>query len=161
MKNVMNLNQMLVDNDVAYDVITTSCTESENTSSIMLGAGFNPQTDRHLQGMLISIRVTQLKDIREKSWIFVKDGSQSVENCFAKHGSKFIKTNTNFTVIEGYVVIAKNPCLHPGDIQVLKAVNVSGLKHLVDRLIFPQKGERPHTDEALGSDLDVVLYFVT
>nr|GEY55698.1 RNA-dependent RNA polymerase 6-like [Tanacetum cinerariifolium] len=116
MKNVMNLNQMLADNDVAYDVITTSCTEISN---------------------------------------------QYVENCFAKHGSKFIKTNRNLTVIEGYVVIAKNPCLHPRDIQVLKAVNVSGLEHLVDRLIFPQKGERPHMDEASGSDLDGDLCFVT
>nr|GEW21588.1 RNA-dependent RNA polymerase 6 [Tanacetum cinerariifolium] len=83
-KNVMNLKQMLVDNDVAYDVITTSCAESKNTSSIMLG-----------------------------------------------------------------------------DIWVLKAVNTSGLEHLVDRLIFPQKGERPHTDEASVSDLDGDLYFVT
>nr|GEZ17550.1 RNA-dependent RNA polymerase 6 [Tanacetum cinerariifolium] len=81
MKNVMNINQMLADNDVAYDVITISCTESENTSSIMLVS------------------------------------NKSVENCFAKHGSKFIKTNRNLTVIEGYVVIAKNPCLHPSDIQ--------------------------------------------
>nr|GEY94929.1 RNA-dependent RNA polymerase 6 [Tanacetum cinerariifolium] len=77
---------MLVDNDVAYDVITTSCAESENTSSIMLGAG---------------------------------------------------------------------------DIQVLKAANMPGLKHLVDSLIFPQKGERPHTNEASGSDLDGDLYYVT
>ncbi|GJW29468.1 RNA-dependent RNA polymerase 6 [Tanacetum coccineum] len=144
MKNVMNLNQMLVDNDVAYDVITTSCAKSGNTSSIMLGAGFKPQTEPHLRGMLISIRVAQLEELREKSRIFVQDGrwlmgcldaldvleqggcfiqvsNQSVENCFVKDGLKFIKTNRNLTVIEGYVVIAKNSCLHPGDIRVLKA----------------------------------------
>nr|GEW69978.1 RNA-dependent RNA polymerase 6 [Tanacetum cinerariifolium] len=132
MKNVMNLNQMLIDNDVAYDEITTLCTESENTSSIMLGAGFNPQIDSHLQGMLISIRVAQLKGLREKSRIFLQD--------------------------ERWLMC----CLNELDvIQVLKVVNVPGIEHLVDRLIFPRKGERPHTDEASGSDLDGNLYFVT
>nr|GEU97542.1 RNA-dependent RNA polymerase 6 [Tanacetum cinerariifolium] len=184
MKMVMNLNQMLVDTDVAFDVITSSCAESGNTASIMLAAGFKPQTEPHLRGMLSSIRVAQLGDLREKSRIFVQDGrwlmgcldelavleqgqcfiqvsNPSVENCFAKHGSRFVETKRNLTVIEGYVVIAKNPCLHPGDVRVLKAVNVPGLEHLVDCLIFPQKGDRPHTDEASGSDLDGDLYFVT
>ncbi|PWA42854.1 RNA-dependent RNA polymerase 6 [Artemisia annua] len=184
MKMVMKLNQMLVDTDVAFDVITASCAESGNTASIMLAAGFKPQTEPHLRGMLSSIRVAQLEDLREKSRIFVQEGrwlmgcldelavleqgqcfiqvsNPAIENCFAKHGSRFVETKRNLTVIEGYVVIAKNPCLHPGDVRVLKAVNVPGLEHLVDCLIFPQKGDRPHTDEASGSDLDGDLYFVT
>ena len=45
-------------------------------------------------------------------------------------------------VVEGWVVIAKNPCLHPGDIRKLKARNVPGLRHMVDCLVFPQKGHR-------------------
>ncbi|PWA55249.1 RNA-dependent RNA polymerase 6 [Artemisia annua] len=184
MKMVMNLNQMLDDTDVAFDVITASCAESGNTASIMLAAGFKPQNEPHLRGMLSSIQVAQLKDLREKSRIFVQGGrwlmgcldelavleqgqcfiqvsNPSVENCFAKHGSRFLETKRNLTVIEGYVVVAKNPCLHPGDVRVLKAVTVPGLEHLVDCLVFPQKGDRPHTDEASGSDLDGDLYFVT
>ncbi|KAK9070723.1 hypothetical protein SSX86_011125 [Deinandra increscens subsp. villosa] len=184
MKMVERLDLMLKNADVAFDVITESCAESGNTASIMLGSGFDPKTEPHLRGMLNSIRVTQLEDLREKSRIFVTEGrwlmgcfdelgvleqgqcfiqvsSPSVENCFAKHGSRFSETNKNLCVIEGDVVIAKNPCLHPGDIRVLKAVNVPGLEHLFDCLIFPQKGDRPHTDEASGSDLDGDLYFVT
>ncbi|KAL8208865.1 hypothetical protein R6Q57_008277 [Mikania cordata] len=184
MKMVKKLNLMLENTDVAFDVITASCAESGNTASIMLGSGFDPKTEPHLRGMLSSIRVTQLEDLREKSRIFVNNGrwlmgcfdelgvleqgqcfiqvsNPSVENCFAKHGSRFSDTNKNLTVIEGDVVIAKNPCLHPGDVRVLKAVNVPGLENMFDCLIFPQKGDRPHTDEASGSDLDGDLYFVT
>nr|XP_043610442.1 RNA-dependent RNA polymerase 6-like [Erigeron canadensis] len=181
---VCRLNQMLEDTAVAYDVITSSCAESGNTASIMLGAGFKPETEPHLRGMLSSIRLAQLEDLREKSRIFVHDGrwlmgcfdelgvleqgqcfiqvsNPSVESCFAKHGTRFTETKRNLTVIKGNVVIAKNPCLHPGDIRVLEAVDVPGLEHLFDCLIFPQKGHRPHTDEASGSDLDGDLYFVT
>lgn len=45
-------------------------------------------------------------------------------------------------VVTGSVVVAKNPCLHPGDIRVLKAVDVPGLRHMVDCLVFPQNGHR-------------------
>ncbi|KAJ0741605.1 putative RNA-directed RNA polymerase [Helianthus annuus] len=184
MKMVEKLNLMLENTEVAFDVITASCAESGNTASIMLGSGFDPKTEPHLRGMLSSIRVAQFEDLREKSRIFVNDGrwlmgcsdelgvleqgqcfiqvsNPSVENCFAKHGSRFSERTSNLTVIEGTVIIAKNPCLHPGDVRVLKAVNVPGLEHSFDCLIFPQKGDRPHTDEASGSDLDGDLYFVT
>ncbi|XP_076929017.1 RNA-dependent RNA polymerase 6-like [Bidens hawaiensis] len=184
MKMVTKLNLMLENTQVAFDVINAMCAERGNTASIMLGSGFDPRTEPHLRGMLSSIRVAQLEDLREKSRIFVNDGrwlmgcfdelavleqgqcfiqvsNPSVENCFAKHGSRFSERTRNLTVIKGDVIIAKNPCLHPGDVRVLKAVNVPGLEHLFDCLIFPQKGDRPHTDEASGSDLDGDLYFVT
>jgi RNA-dependent RNA polymerase len=76
-----------------------------------------------------------------------------------KHGSRFSAANKSTVV--GTVVVAKNPCLHPGDIRILEAVDVPELHHLVDCLVFPQNGERPHPNEASGSDLDGDLYFVT
>lgn len=178
-----SLNQMLVDRDVAYDVLTKSCAEHGNAAAIMLSCGFSPKTEPHLRGMLNSIRAAQLWGLREKSRIFVSSGrwlmgvldelgvleqgqcfvqvsTPSLENCFSKHGSRFSETKT-VHVIKGIVVIAKNPCLHPGDVRVLEAVDVPDLHHLYDCLVFPQKGDRPHTDEASGSDLDGDLYFVT
>lgn len=180
---VCKLNQILENTDVAFEVLTTSCSEQGNSAAIMLSAGFKPQTEPHLRGMLSCIRSAQLGDLSAKTRIFVPLGRwlmgcldelgvlehgqcfiqtsiPSLENCFAKHGLRF-SWRKNVKVITGTVVIAKNPCLHPGDIRILEAVDVPGLHHLVDCLVFPQKGDRPHTDEASGSDLDGDLYFVT
>ncbi|WOK99134.1 putative RNA-dependent RNA polymerase SHL2 [Canna indica] len=181
---ILKLDQMLVDTDVAFDVLTTSCAEQGNTAAMMLSAGFKPQSEPHLRAMLLCIRSAQLGDLLSKTRIFVPKGrwlmgcfdelgvleqgqcfiqasTPSLENCFVKHGSRFSGTQKNRQVIVGTVAIAKNPCLHPGDIRILKAVDVPALHHLVDCLIFPQKGDRPHANEASGSDLDGDLYFVT
>ncbi|CAL5430521.1 unnamed protein product [Camellia sinensis] len=69
-------------------------------------------------------------------------------------------------IVEGKVVVAKNHCLHPGDVRVLSAVNVPALHHMVDCVVFPQQGMsadsngRPHPNECSGSDLDGNIYFV-
>ena len=48
-----------------------------------------------------------------------------------------------------------------GDMRIFEAVDVKELHHLVDCLVFPRKGRRPHSNEMTGSDLDGDKYFVT
>ena len=60
----------------------------------------------------------------------------------------------------GRVVLAKNPCYLLGDVRVLTAVNIDGLDNLIDCIVFPTQGERPHPSEIAGSDLDGDQYFV-
>ncbi|GAV80756.1 RdRP domain-containing protein [Cephalotus follicularis] len=181
---VSKLDQILVDTDAAFDVLTSSCADQGSTAAIMLSAGFKPRKEPHLRGMLTCIRAGQLWGLREKARIFVSSGrwlmgcmdelgvlekgqcfiqvsTPALENCFVKHGSKFSEPKRNLQVVKGRVVVAKNPCLHPGDIRLLEAVDAPGLHHLYDCLVFPQKGDRPHAHEASGSDLDGDLYFVT
>ncbi|KAL3207766.1 hypothetical protein MRX96_039534 [Rhipicephalus microplus] len=54
----------------------------------------------------------------------------------------------------GDVIVTKNPCMHPGDLRKLTAVNVPQLHHVRDCIVFPVKGDRPHPEEMAGSDLD-------
>ena len=47
-EDVRNLNQMLEDTDMAFDVITSSYAESGTTALIMLVVGFKPKTKPYL-----------------------------------------------------------------------------------------------------------------
>ena len=63
-------------------------------------------------------------------------------------------------VIEGMCILARNPSLHPGDIRVVKAVNVPELSHLRDVVVLPQTGDRDISSMCSGGDLDGDDYLV-
>ena len=83
-------------------------------------------------------------------------GSLEYGQIFAKlsNVSKDGISNDDYFILEGEVMVTKFPCLHPGDVRKLIAVNIPALGHIKDCLVFPSKGPRPHTDEMAGSDLD-------
>eukprot|EP01133_Synstelium_polycarpum_P008058 gene8058-9468_t len=64
------------------------------------------------------------------------------------------------TTITGPVIVCKNPCLHPGDVRVLQAVDIPSLHHLIDIVAFASKGFVPNFKQCSGSDLDGDRYFV-
>jgi RNA-dependent RNA polymerase len=63
------------------------------------------------------------------------------------YGEVFIQASNSANdrgkfVVTGKVVVAKNPCLHPGDVRILKAVYHPALDHMVNCVVFPQQGPR-------------------
>ena len=75
--------------------------------------------------------------------------------------SGFTVRNGKFTVT-GKVTVAKNPCMHPGDVRVLEAIENPFLASFMHNVIvFPQTGDIPIPTMCSGSDLDGDLYFVT
>ncbi|KAH1747972.1 hypothetical protein KXV52_004173 [Aspergillus fumigatus] len=64
------------------------------------------------------------------------------------------------TIVGCEVVVTRNPCLHPGDLRKLKAVDRPELSHLRDCIVFAVKGERPAADQMSGGDLDGDTFFV-
>nr|ALM88235.1 RNA-dependent RNA polymerase 1c [Cucumis sativus] len=131
---------------------------------------YMPNQEPFLNMMLRTFRADKLLDLRTKSRIFVPKGRTMMgcldETQTLEYGQVFVhcsipgrSSEGNF-VVKGKVVVAKNPCLHPGDVRLLDAIDVKALHHMVDCVVFPQKGKRPHPNECSGSDLDGDLYFV-
>jgi len=58
------------------------------------------------------------------------------------------------TIINTEVMVTRNPCLHPGDLQKFKAVDIPEFAHLVDCIVFSTEGSRPSADLMSGGDLD-------
>lgn len=72
---------------------------------------------------------------------------------------------TRVKLIKGNVLITKNPCGHEGDIRKAKAIDESHpafekLKHLVNVIVFPSKGDRPLQNMMSGGDLDGDVYMI-
>ncbi|KAG5539162.1 hypothetical protein RHGRI_019651 [Rhododendron griersonianum] len=157
--------------------------ENTNILKEMLLCGYKPDAEPFLSMMLQTFRAAKLLEIRTKTKVFVP-GGRSMMGCLdetktLEYGQVFVQISGASNVCSrdnsrlmpngidsdqgiclGKVFVAKNPCLHPGDIRVLRAVNVPALHHMVDCVVFPQKGMRPHPNECSGSDLDGDVYFV-
>lgn len=65
-----------------------------------------------------------------------------------------------YRIIEGICVLARNPSLHPGDLRIVRAVNVPALRHLKNVVVLPQTGDRDLANMCSGGDLDGDDYMV-
>eukprot|EP00117_Sycon_ciliatum_P026129 scpid27037/ scgid21522/ Probable RNA-dependent RNA polymerase 1 len=134
-----------------------------------LKSGVAPSAEPFLRKGLMALARFSLQNLRDRTSIPVQKAAILMgimdEERVLQSGEIFIAvrnpSNGHAEFIEGDVIVGKNPCHHPGDIRKLRAVNRPELHHLVDCLVFPQVGTRPHTDECSGSDLDGDLYFVS
>jgi regulator of nonsense transcripts 1 len=52
------------------------------------------------------------------------------------------------------VLVTRNSCLHPGDLQKFKVAARDELAHLTDCIVFSTRGKRPAADLMSGGDLD-------
>ncbi|XP_057858835.2 RNA-dependent RNA polymerase 6 isoform X2 [Cryptomeria japonica] len=143
------LSQMVENVEVAFDILTTSCTgDLQSTATLMLRAGFKPQTEPHLKDTLSSIRAVQLEELLKKCRIFVPDG-RWLMGCLdeigeLEYGQCFIKVSNI-----------------PVDGCILKNGSSFGERRTSTTVIKGKKGLRPHPNEASGSDLDGDIYFVS
>ncbi|CAJ1932686.1 unnamed protein product [Sphenostylis stenocarpa] len=177
---VDQLDTMLTDSLKAQEVLDLmSAGEITNVLKEMLICGYKPNNEPFLSMMLKTFRASKLLELRLKSRIIIPKG-RAMMGCLdetknLEYGQVFVQfsnsrlrdSDDSFSynlpknyMVTGKVVVAKNPCLHPGDVRILQAVDVPDLYHMVDCVVFPQKGPRPHPNECSGSDLDGDIYFV-
>ncbi|KAK0764238.1 hypothetical protein N5P37_003635 [Trichoderma harzianum] len=88
------------------------------------------------------------------AWGVLKPGQCAVKVTMDGDGQPYALKNTK-------VLVTRNPCLHPGDLQKLDVVERPELAHLVDCIVFPTTGRRPAADMMSGGDLDGDTFFVT
>ncbi|KAF5192763.1 RNA-dependent RNA polymerase [Thalictrum thalictroides] len=175
------LHKMLSNKEAARNVLA-GMGDTNGILDKMLLLGYDPSREPYLHVMLKAHRDYQLSDIRSKCRLFVPKGRVLMgcldETGILSYGQVFVRVSMtsvelqcgdhNFfrkdddgtAVVVGKVVVTKNPCLHPGDIRVLEAVFEPAFQGR-DCLVFPQKGERPHSNECSGGDLDGDLFFVS
>jgi hypothetical protein len=81
------------------------------------------------------------------AWDVLKDGECAVMVTMDGDGQPRALTNME-------ILVTRNPCLHPGDLQKFRVVAKEELAHLVDCIVFPTRGKRPSADLMSGGDLD-------
>ncbi|KAG5230124.1 RNA-dependent RNA polymerase [Salix suchowensis] len=185
-KQLYLLSKMLTNKESALDVLENfAWADSKNILVQMLLQGYEPNVEPYLSMMLQAYHENSLMELRSRCRIFVPKGRILI-GCLDESGildygqvyvritmtkaelqcwdqSFFRKVDESTSIILGKVAVTKNPCLHPGDIRVLEAVYDVELeeKGLVDCIIFPQTGGRPHPNECSGGDLDGDQFFIS
>ncbi|KAI3982678.1 hypothetical protein MKX01_031552 [Papaver californicum] len=143
--------------------------ETTNILKEMLLCGYKPDQELFFSMMLQTFTAAKLLELQTRTRIFVPKGRSMMgcldETATLEYGQVFVQVSSlgrnqlcgdSFSMLKGNgsadpilafgkLVVAKNPCL------VLWAVDVPALHHMVDCVVFPQKGK---------SDLDGDVYFV-
>lgn len=141
----------------------------------LAGVGIDLTVEPFFRSLVRAVNKKALKDLKTKARILVppsfgrtmfgvldETGTLEYGQVFVQYSNDLLryKTGDPATIVQGDVIVTKNPCMHPGDIRKLTAVNVPELHHVRDCIVFPAKGDRPHPDEMAGSDLDGDEYSV-
>ena len=166
------LNNMLAKKDDAIDIAfwenrirLAEAINSSNDNEVMAA---HKKELRSLQSSLITKMAAKLR-------IIIKNSRNVFGVCdplgVLEYGQCFFRPTIRGKpkTINGFVVLCKNPCYLLGDVRILKAIDssenprISELEKendLVDCIVFPTNGHRPHPSETAGSDLDGDMYFV-
>ncbi|GAN07814.1 RNA-dependent RNA polymerase 1 [Mucor ambiguus] len=130
----------------------------------LIRAGFLERGDPYIKNLLNLFRVNILKDLKKKAKIVVPQGAYLLgvmdETGTLEEGEVFVQFHdtsgmkSKQQLITGNVVVFRNPCFHPGDVRIVKAVDREELHYLVDVIVFSSKGMRDIPSMCSGGDLD-------
>ncbi|XP_052769817.1 uncharacterized protein LOC128209691 [Mya arenaria] len=168
-----NLQNMLTDTETAIDVLQW---QNEFGYALLINSAggihnLSEERRRKVEKVLKAIQQNENSKL-DKLRILIPKSRNIFGVCdtqgILEYGQCFLRLTVNGRpkTICGLVVVCKNPCYLTSDVRVLEAVsdidnpNARSLNHLVDCIVFPTKGKRPHADEIAGSDLDGDQFFV-
>jgi RNA-dependent RNA polymerase len=179
--------QSAMSNDeVAIGLLLRYIDDNQMTINIatMIRNGFMAERDPFVLSLLHLWRSWSIKLLKEKAKIIVENGAfllgcvdetDTLRGCSRPTPGEqlteeelpqiFIQVPdrndpSQYNVIEGICLVGRNPSLHPGDLRVVQAVNVTALHHLRNVVVFPRIGERDVPSMCSGGDLDGDDFFV-
>jgi RNA-dependent RNA polymerase len=184
------MERAMIDDNSALEALTGHVDPCKMTLNIasLVQAGFRRSNEPFVTTLLGLWRAWSIKYLKEKARLPIRQGA-FILGCTDETGTlrghydsdrisdnddevtKLAKVPEVFVqvtspesghrkVIEGLCLIARNPSLHPGDIRLVRAINVPSLHHLVDVLVLPQTGDRDIASMCSGGDLDGDDYVV-
>jgi hypothetical protein len=137
--------------------------------------GINSQADRFLTDIVEIAAMANLRSLKYRARIPIEQGYLLYgimdETNILREGEVYITTQNQrddgsmrrSTLIRDRVVVMRAPALHPGDVQLVRAVDVPGdspLKDLANCIVFSQQGARDLPSQLSGGDLDGDLFHV-
>lgn len=132
--------------------------------------GYDYHDDEFLYQVVEMAVVSKLRDIKYRGRIPVQEGVTLYgimdETGYLREGEIFViteKEGGKNILVRNNVIVTRSPALHPGDIQVVNAVDVpehSLLRDLANVVVFSKHGERDLASQLSGGDLDGDLYNV-
>ncbi|KAJ1657205.1 hypothetical protein IWQ61_003356 [Dispira simplex] len=133
-------------------------------------AGFFQAQDPFVLSFVRCFRSAMLKSLKQKARIPIAQGVRLMgvldEKGVLQENEIFVQfrdprsSSAKMTIITEYCVITRNPCFHPGDVRVVRAVDHPELHYLYDVVVFPARGKRDLASQLCGGDLDGDEYTV-
>ena len=183
-----NLELAMTNEKVALGMLQKDIDPNQMTLALagMILDGFQRVQEPFMMSLLRLWRAWSIKYLKEKARITVREGafllgcvdetailrghfdntfpSDTFEDAVNKLPEVFVQLSKGPrdkpSIITGPMILARNPSLHPGDIRVVRAVDVQALRHLKDVVVVPQTGDRPIVNMCSGGDLDGDDYLV-
>ncbi|KAF2459589.1 RNA dependent RNA polymerase-domain-containing protein [Lineolata rhizophorae] len=133
--------------------------------------GLNFHDDPFLRSLVEITAVMQLRDIKHRARILVKNAHTLYgimdESGYLKEGQIYCtvidRNGVRKVYVQNNVMITRSPAMDPGDVQLVQAVDVpanSPLNSLQNVIVFSSKGDRDLPSCLSGGDLDGDLYNV-
>jgi hypothetical protein len=153
----------------------TECTKAARVPSLVryIGQmGIDYHQDHFLYSVVEMSVVSKLRDIKYRGRIPIEEGVTLYgimdETGFLRPDEIFVITEKapeggRKVLVRDRIIVTRSPAMHPGDIQIVNAVDVpqdSPLRQLSNVVVFSSYGERDLPSMLSGGDLDGDLYNV-
>lgn len=189
-QQLTDLDEAMKDKFTAMELLQKNVDINQTTLTLaaMIQEGFMDISEPFVMSVLRLWRAWSLKYLKEKAKLFIGQGAclfgcvdemtvlqghwddrqlpatASRKQKEASLPEIFLRVdmgrNGIYKVIEGVCILARNPSLHPGDIRVVRAVDIPELYHLKNVVVLPQTGDRGLANMCSGGDLDGDEYLV-